>query len=195
MKEDDYVVHELKIWPSYFEAVLNGTKTFEIRKDDRQFSVGDILVLMEYEPGVIDYSVVPEVIKESRYTGRVINKEISYIFKGGMPRCGFRKDYAIIGLKQEGIQLTNIDLTGISEDEQWEKMCEEENEFAEAYFQYMNNKTSENKSHVIEGLFDEFQCKLGLLEKEGITAEEVMKEYPKHLEKLKNRPRKEELNE
>lgn len=89
----------------------------------------------------------------------------------------------------DSIQLKNIDLTGISEAAQWNKMCEEEEEFSEAYFQYRNGKTEENKNHVIEELYDEFQAKLGLLEKQGITAEEVQAYYPKHLKKLENRPR------
>ena len=37
--------HVLKCWPVYFDAVKRGEKTFEIRKDDRGFQKGDILVL------------------------------------------------------------------------------------------------------------------------------------------------------
>ena len=35
--------HNLKLNDRYFDAVLNGIKTFEIRKDDRGFRVGDTL--------------------------------------------------------------------------------------------------------------------------------------------------------
>jgi ASC-1-like (ASCH) protein len=42
------MIHELKIDPIYFEAVWNGTKNFEIRKNDRCFQVGDIIVLKEF---------------------------------------------------------------------------------------------------------------------------------------------------
>lgn len=42
--------HELKIWPAFFAAVAEGTKTFEFRKDDRKFGVGDILILREWNP-------------------------------------------------------------------------------------------------------------------------------------------------
>ena len=37
--------YALKLNDRYFDAVANGTKTFEIRKDDRGFRVGDTLVL------------------------------------------------------------------------------------------------------------------------------------------------------
>lgn len=36
--------HRLKINERYADAVLNGTKTFEIRKNDRNFKVGDKIV-------------------------------------------------------------------------------------------------------------------------------------------------------
>lgn len=39
--------HELKILPIYYEAILRGEKTFEVRKDDRPYKVGDTLVLKE----------------------------------------------------------------------------------------------------------------------------------------------------
>lgn len=36
--------HRLKIQEQYADAVLNGTKTFEIRKNDRGYKVGDEIV-------------------------------------------------------------------------------------------------------------------------------------------------------
>lgn len=92
-----------------------------------------------------------------------------------------------------GIQLKNIDLTGISTKEQLIKCFEEQHEFYDAFGEYMSNPQHEsNKNHLIEELYDEFQAKLGLLEKQGITAEEVQAYYPKHLKKLENRPRSKE---
>jgi ASC-1-like (ASCH) protein len=38
-------VHNLKLNDKYFDAVANGIKTFEIRKNDRGFRVGDTLYL------------------------------------------------------------------------------------------------------------------------------------------------------
>ena len=52
------VIHELRSWPPFFQAVVDGRKRFEIRKDDREprFQVGDCLVLCEWEPSTETYS-------------------------------------------------------------------------------------------------------------------------------------------
>lgn len=59
------MTHELKIQPEYFEAVRAGAKTFEIRFDDRGFSVGDELHLREWKDGT--------------YSGRGVRKTVTYI--------------------------------------------------------------------------------------------------------------------
>ena len=43
------MIHELKIYSDYFNAVIAGKKTFEIRKNDRPFKVGDLLALNEWD--------------------------------------------------------------------------------------------------------------------------------------------------
>ena len=43
------MTHKLKILPVYFKSVVDGTKTFEVRKNDRNFKSGDIVILQEYE--------------------------------------------------------------------------------------------------------------------------------------------------
>ena len=42
------MIHRLKIKPEYFQAVINGTKPFEIRYNDRNFQTGDKIILEEY---------------------------------------------------------------------------------------------------------------------------------------------------
>lgn len=50
--------HELKCRPEFFYRLSIGQKTFEIRKNDRDYQVGDILILREWneDDGYIDYS-------------------------------------------------------------------------------------------------------------------------------------------
>ena len=41
--------HSLKITPEYFNSIKTSEKKFEVRKNDRNFKVGDILQLNEYD--------------------------------------------------------------------------------------------------------------------------------------------------
>jgi uncharacterized protein YqfB (UPF0267 family) len=59
------MLHELKILPAYFNQVSAGYKTFEIRKNDRNFMVGDNVLLREFEDG--------------QYTGCKKIKKITYV--------------------------------------------------------------------------------------------------------------------
>lgn len=43
------MIHELKIKRVYFNEVISGGKTFEIRKNDRGFRCGDTVVLNEID--------------------------------------------------------------------------------------------------------------------------------------------------
>ena len=66
--------HTLKTWPVYYWDVVVGAKTFEIRRNDRNFKVGDELVLREYDP---DKEV---------YTGEEIIVYVDYIVStDGLP--------------------------------------------------------------------------------------------------------------
>lgn len=60
---------EKKIWPQYFEQVASGKKTFELRLADWECTVGDTLVLREWDP----------IAKE--YTGRELTKKVTYVLK------------------------------------------------------------------------------------------------------------------
>lgn len=43
-------VHELKCWPEHFRTVRSREKPFEVRKNDRDYQVGDTLILWEWIP-------------------------------------------------------------------------------------------------------------------------------------------------
>jgi hypothetical protein len=61
--------HVLKTWPEYYEAVARGEKTFEVRRNDRDFHVGDTLVLQEWDPETEEYS------------GRRLSLRVTYVLK------------------------------------------------------------------------------------------------------------------
>lgn len=63
------MIHALKIQPQYFEAVRSEVKTFELRKNDRDFHVGDFLALNEWDG--------------DRYTGRTELREVRYMLNVG----------------------------------------------------------------------------------------------------------------
>lgn len=65
------MIHELKIWPQYFCRVLDGSKTFEVRNNDRGFQCGDTVLLREYDP--------KEIIESHRYTGRAARFKVGYV--------------------------------------------------------------------------------------------------------------------
>ena len=43
------MTHCLKTKPKYFNAILSGLKTFELRKSDRNYHINDELILAEYD--------------------------------------------------------------------------------------------------------------------------------------------------
>lgn len=89
------MTHELKILPQWFADVLTGKKNFEIRRNDRDFKVGDYLLLKEWDKG--------------RYTGREVKKRIQYIYFGD-GTYGLSDEYCILAL--ENCPQVNITMNG-----------------------------------------------------------------------------------
>ncbi len=83
---------EKKIWPEYFEKVVKGVKTFEVRLADWECNEGDTLVLREWNP------------ETKKYTGRKIEKKVICVVR--TKDCNFWTEdevqeygYQIIGIK------------------------------------------------------------------------------------------------
>lgn len=49
-------IHELKCWPEFFAAICEGRKSHELRRADRPFKDGDILLLREWKPSTEEYT-------------------------------------------------------------------------------------------------------------------------------------------
>ncbi|WP_312613231.1 DUF3850 domain-containing protein [Oscillibacter sp.] len=75
------IKHKLKTLPKYFDKIVSGSKTFEVRRDDRPFTEGDTLLLEEWDG--------------NHYTGRTVRVTVTYILRGEYCRDGF----CIMGIK------------------------------------------------------------------------------------------------
>lgn len=85
------MIHALKIDPEYYENIKNGKKRFEIRRNDRNFRVGDYLALNELDD------------TRTEYTGRSLIAKVTYILSNenylqpgfvaiGIVLCSFQAD-------------------------------------------------------------------------------------------------------
>jgi len=75
--------HELKTLPIYWDMVNSGAKTFEVRKNDRDFKVGDILHL--YRSVDADF-----------YGAEFMELAVTYVLHGG--QFGIEPGYVVMGL-------------------------------------------------------------------------------------------------
>jgi hypothetical protein len=94
-KPRDKVEHNVKSWPALFEATLSGAKTHDMRRaHDRDYRVGDILLLQEFDPAT------------QKYTGRELRAEITYITSAEVPCAlsegGLLPSYVILSIKLSG---------------------------------------------------------------------------------------------
>jgi hypothetical protein len=76
--------HELTIWPDSFSAVANGSKPFDVRKNDQNFQVGDALLLRELNPTTHEY------------TGQTLIRWVSHVLPGNT--FGVEPGWCVLGL-------------------------------------------------------------------------------------------------
>lgn len=74
LQEEEYevIIHamrtiEKKLWPRFFQGLLDGKKTFTIRLADFECEPGDVIVFREWDP----------TTKE--YTGRSMEKKVALV--------------------------------------------------------------------------------------------------------------------
>jgi hypothetical protein len=71
------MIHQIKCWPVYFQHIVTGKKSFEFRKDDRPYAVGDVLRLDEWDPST------------AAFTGRTADRRVTYLAHGGLIPDGY----------------------------------------------------------------------------------------------------------
>jgi hypothetical protein len=84
--------HDLKCWPSHYEKVLSGEKPFEVRKNDRDFAVGDMLRLREWDPTPRNSYVATPM----GYTKRETMRTVTSVLSG--TEWGLAEGYCVLGL-------------------------------------------------------------------------------------------------
>jgi hypothetical protein len=78
--------HDLKVCTPFWEDLYNRRKTFDVRKDERDFREGDKLRLREWDPETDDY------------TGQWATFEVSYKLDGGSR--GIEDGYCVLGVRR-----------------------------------------------------------------------------------------------
>lgn len=81
------MIHALKTLPEFFEASLHMIKNFEVRRNDRDFKVGDYVALNEWVSSAAD---------TGHYTGRCILQQIVYVLRD-KEYC--KDGFVILGLR------------------------------------------------------------------------------------------------
>lgn len=81
------VTHYLKTIPPFFQDAIEGIKPFEVRKDDRDFRVGDILILEEWDSN------------RTVYTGRKASFDVTYKLVG--ETWGLMNGVCVMGIIQK----------------------------------------------------------------------------------------------
>jgi len=82
-----------KIWPEYFDAILQGKKKFELRLGDFEVEEGDILVLEEWDP------------KTKEYTGRTVEKTVTHVGKFKIDKLFWPEEE----IKRHGLQVLSLE--------------------------------------------------------------------------------------
>lgn len=86
-------LHELKIKHEYLIDVSLGRKTFELRKNDRDYQVGDLIHFIDIkEDDTSKFRIEPYVDENQLY-------RITYVLKD-VEKYGLDKDYCILAIKK-----------------------------------------------------------------------------------------------
>lgn len=83
--------HILKLHEKYWNDVMSGRKTFELRKNDRDFKVGDRIHFLKVVDGIAVKGMAQDV------NGNIFR--ITYILKKA-PQYGLDPNYCILGIKE-----------------------------------------------------------------------------------------------
>jgi len=87
---------ELKCWSISFQAIKNGTKRVEYRKDDRPYEVGRTLWQREWNPSHDEENDC--LVSGGGYTGDELYQDVTFIIRGGV--FGIPEGYCIMSVSE-----------------------------------------------------------------------------------------------
>jgi hypothetical protein len=92
--------HILKTVDHYWHAVERGDKNFEVRRDDRGFQRGDVLVLRRLTANKLYFELKNfRSMREGKEEYYDLRRRITYILTGG--QLGIEPGYVVLGLEND----------------------------------------------------------------------------------------------
>lgn len=113
-------IHDLKCWPPFFGLIQNGIKRADVRKNDRDYRVDDLLLLREYLP---DATLIQELLRgqaardarqaieeleeltRGEYTGDIQLARVTHVLEGAP---GLAEGYVVLSL--ERLEIVPVDV-------------------------------------------------------------------------------------
>ena len=81
------MIHRLKTLPPYFEALLDGSKTCELRRNDRGFAAGHTLELVEWDG--------------KTETGRQVERTITHVLAPSAAIRGLTNGFVVLSISDK----------------------------------------------------------------------------------------------
>ena len=162
----DPMIHDLKIWPEYFEAVARGDKTFEVRKWDRPYRVGDTLWLREWDNVKLDYT------DRSVYRKVTYILDLTYLPGDNVPHFA---GYCVIGMQGDTAEIERL--------KEKNKALESDNYNADMNLTHLKEQLAESQRRekaAVEDLYKACKhspCNTGVCIKKNCTGNHIPCEF------------------
>lgn len=103
--------HILKVQPPYFDSIVSGTKTFEVRKNDRGYQRGDVLRFREWHPdrtGGFYFCPVDGCTHHGREAHwstchEIVERVVTFVYSGDPRFGGIEPGFVVLGLGQAAV--------------------------------------------------------------------------------------------
>lgn len=74
-----FKMHEVKCWPEFYDPLADGRKPFEVRFNDRDYQVGDLLHVREWSVDRLTEASCARTCDGDGFTGRNTWRKVTYV--------------------------------------------------------------------------------------------------------------------